>query len=140
MPPTRPSSPNGKTVWSAAPWKATAMAAQLSATTCRMTRRIGGAERVSTSELVRLDPPRAWSVHGIDGPVRAQVDLDVEALTDHRARITIAVDFEGHGIGKLLVPLIVRRQARAEMPDNLTRLKQRLEARPPANPRHDSPN
>lgn len=95
---------------------------------CLTTRRIGAGERASTSELVRLDPPRAWSVQGIDGPIRARVDVDVEPLTAERARITIAVDFEGHGIGKVLVPLLVRRQARAEMPANLARLKQRLEA------------
>lgn len=97
---------------------------------CRTVRRIGGAERASTSELVRLDPPRAWSVHGIDGPIRAHVDVDVEPLGAERARITIFVDFEGHGIGKLLVPLMVRRQARSEMPENIARLKERLEAGP----------
>jgi len=42
--------------------------------------------------------------------------------------VTIALDFEGHGIGKLLVPLVVRRQARNEMPANCRKLKQRLEA------------
>ena len=95
---------------------------------CHTTRRIGGSERRSTSELVRLDPPRAWAVRGIDGPIRAQVDLSVETLTDQRSRLTIAVDFEGHGIGKVLVPLVVRRQARAEMPGNLAKLKERIEA------------
>jgi hypothetical protein len=39
------------------------------------------------------------------------------------------VDFTGHGIGRLLVPLVVRRQAATEMPGNMTRLKQRLESR-----------
>ena len=94
---------------------------------CRTTRRIGGSERPATSELVRLEPPRAWAVRGIDGPIRAQVDLSVEPLTDQRSRLTIAVDFEGHGIGKVLVPLVVRRQARAEMPGNLAKLKERIE-------------
>jgi len=47
-----------------------------------------------------------------------------------RSRLTIAVDFEGHGIGKLLVPLVVRRQARAEMPGNIAKLKKRVEASP----------
>jgi hypothetical protein len=37
------------------------------------------------------------------------------------------LEFTGHGIGKLLVPLFVRPSARKEMPQNLTRLKQRLE-------------
>jgi Polyketide cyclase / dehydrase and lipid transport len=94
---------------------------------CRTTRRIGGSERPATSELIRLEPPRAWAVRGIDGPIRAQVDLSVESLTDQRSRLTIAVDFEGHGIGKVLVPLVVRRQARAEMPGNLAKLKERIE-------------
>ncbi len=97
---------------------------------CRTTRRIGGAERPSTSKVVRFEPPHAWSVRGIDGPVRARVDLDVEALAHDKSRVTIAVDFDGHGVGKVLVPLIVRRQARAEMPANIARLKARIEARP----------
>jgi hypothetical protein len=42
--------------------------------------------------------------------------------------VTIALDFGGRGIGKLLVPLVVRRQARREMPANIQRLKERLEA------------
>lgn len=95
---------------------------------CLTTRRIGGAERPATSELVRIDAPRAWSVHGIDGPIRARVDLDVEPISDDRSRLTISVDFEGRGIGKLLVPLVVRRQVRAEMPTNLARLKERIES------------
>ena len=94
---------------------------------CRTTRRISGAERPSTSELVRFDPPRAWSVRGIDGPIRARVDVTVEPLTESRSRLNITVDFDGHGIGRLLVPLVVRRQARAEMPENLARLKQQVE-------------
>ena len=99
---------------------------------CRTTRRIGGSERPATSELVRHDPPRAWAVRGIDGPIRAQVDVSVEPLADQRSRLTIAVDFEEHGIGKVLVPLVVRRQARTEMPGNLVKLKERIEARPTA--------
>lgn len=96
---------------------------------CHTVRRIGGAERPSTSQLVRFDPPRGWSVHGIDGPIRAQVDLTVEPLSDTRSRLTISVDFEGRGIGRLLVPLVVRRQARAEMPANLEAAKQQVESR-----------
>ena len=99
---------------------------------CQTTRPIGGSERPSTSELVRLEPPRMWGVRGIDGPIRAQVDLSVEPLTDQTSRLTIAVDFEGHGIGRVLVPLVVRRQARAEMPGNLAKLKERIEAPPTA--------
>src|SRR5579859_7406442 len=96
--------------------------------TCVTTRRIGGASRPSTSELVHIDPPRTWRVRGIDGPIRAAVDVLVEPLTGTRTRLTISVDFTGHGIGKILVPLVVRREARKEMPGNIAALKQRLEA------------
>jgi hypothetical protein len=65
-------------------------------TKCATTRRIGGANRSSTSELV--------------------------------PRLTISVDFTGRGIGKILVPLVVRRKARKEMPANMAMLKQRMEA------------
>lgn len=94
---------------------------------CLTTRRIGGANRLATSELVHIDPPRAWSLRGIDGPIRAIVDVTVEPLTGSRSQITISVDFEGHGIGKILIPLLVRREARKEMPANLEALKLRLE-------------
>ena len=94
---------------------------------CLTTRRIGGADRPATSELAYIDPPRTWGVRGIDGPIRAIVDLSVQPVSDTRSRLTIAVDFEGHGIGKVLVPLVVRREARKEMPANLAMLKRRLE-------------
>lgn len=94
---------------------------------CVTVRHIGFADRPSTSELVHIDPPRTWRVRGIDGPIRAIVDVTVAPLTDNRARLTIAIDFEGHGIGRLLVPLVVRREAHREMPTNLATLKQRLE-------------
>jgi hypothetical protein len=52
----------------------------------------------------------------------------VKALDDAHSSVSIAVDFEGHGTGKLLVPLVVRRQAAKEMPTNIQRLKERLES------------
>ena len=98
-------------------------------TICHTTRRIGGAERPSVSEITHLDPPKTWGVRGIDGPIRATVDLTVQPLAADRSQLTISVDFTGHGIGKILVPLIVRREATKEMPTNLAKLKRRLEER-----------
>ncbi len=95
---------------------------------CLTTRRIGGADRQVTSELVRIDPPRSWAIRGLDGPIRAAVDVLVEPVSDSRSRLTITVDFTGHGIGKILVPLLIRPQARKEMPDNLAALKHKMEA------------
>ncbi|MCU1491131.1 MAG: hypothetical protein JWM85_2536 [Acidimicrobiaceae bacterium] len=97
---------------------------------CLTTRRIGLSNRVVTAKLVRVDPPNTWAVRGVDGPIRAGVDVAVEALSATRVRLTISVDFKGHGIGRLLVPLIVEREARKEMPANLAALKQRVEAAP----------
>src|ERR1700746_3694248 len=95
---------------------------------CVTPRRTGGASRPSTSELTYIDPPHAWGVRGTDGPIRAAVDVLVEPVTGSRSRLTISVDFTGHGIGKILVPLMVRREARKEMPANMAALKQKMEA------------
>ncbi len=93
------------------------------------TRRIGRGERTMTMELTDISAPRSWAVRGIDGPVRAIVKGTIEPLDDGaRSRVTIELDFEGHGLGKLLVPLVVRRQAQKEMPRNLQNLKERLES------------
>jgi Polyketide cyclase / dehydrase and lipid transport len=94
---------------------------------CVTTRRIGLAERRITLEITHIDPPQARGVRGTDGPIGATVDVTVRPLAEGRSsRVTIKLDFEAHGIGKLLVPLVVRGQAK-EMPANLQRLKSRLE-------------
>ena len=72
---------------------------------CVTTRRIGGASRVVTSELTHIDAPRTWGVRGTDGPIRATVNITVEPATETSSRLSIAVDFHGYGIGRLLVPL-----------------------------------
>jgi uncharacterized protein YndB with AHSA1/START domain len=95
---------------------------------CNTTRRIGGRKREVTSEVTKYEPPSHWAVQGIDGPIRAHVDVAVEPLADaNRSRVTITLDFEGHGMGKALVPLLVKPQSRKEMQRNLTRLKARIE-------------
>lgn len=95
---------------------------------CTTTRKIGGAPREIHSQITEYDPPRRWADHGIDGPIRGNVSVDVAPLGEGaRSRVTIDIDFEGHGIGKLLVALVVRRQAAREMPSNMSRLKAVLE-------------
>jgi uncharacterized protein YndB with AHSA1/START domain len=97
-------------------------------TRCLTTRQIGRAKRSVTAEVTHIDPPHTWGVRGIDGPIRAQVTVSVTELADARSRLVINLDFTGHGIGKILVPLIVRRQARKEMPANVAALKRNLES------------
>ncbi|MGW7681507.1 SRPBCC family protein [Kribbella sp. NPDC054772] len=95
---------------------------------CLTRRKIGGRERDVTSRLTVFDPPRAWAVRGEDGPIRATVNVTVEPIADRAAStVTIDLDFEGHGIGKVLVPLMVVPQSRKEMQNNLARLKTNLE-------------
>ena len=96
---------------------------------CTTIRSIGGREREVHTAITEYDPPRRWADRGVDGPIRAIVEVVVEPLAGGaQSRVTINLDFTGHGIGKLLVPLVVRRSARKEMPANLERLKQRLES------------
>jgi carbon monoxide dehydrogenase subunit G len=96
---------------------------------CVTVRKIGMMSRRITSEIAALDPPRTWTMRGLDGPIRATVDVTVEPLdSDRRSKVTIDIDFSGHGAGKVMVPLMVVPMARREMPANMARLKQRLEA------------
>lgn len=94
---------------------------------CTMTRRIGGSERTSTSEITEIAPPRTWTIHGIDGPIRADVNVTVEPRQDGgQSHVTIQLDFQGYGIGKIIMPMVVR-QARKEAPQSCQNLKNRLE-------------
>jgi uncharacterized protein YndB with AHSA1/START domain len=96
--------------------------------TAVMTRRVGRRELPTTEEMVEVSPPRTWAVRGVGRlPVSALAKGTIEPLDDgKRSRVTIALEFEAHGIGKLLVPLIVR-QARRQLPRNEQKLKELLE-------------
>jgi hypothetical protein len=91
------------------------------------TRRVGPMTRPFTSKVEQIDVPRTWRVRGTDGPIRAAVNVRVEPLGDETSRLTITIEFHGHGIGRLLVPLVVEREARKQMPLDLAALKQRME-------------
>jgi uncharacterized protein YndB with AHSA1/START domain len=94
-----------------------------------VTRRVGRGERTMTNEVTELSPPKSWGLRSTGGPIRASVKGTVEPLGEgERSRVTVALDFEGHGIGKILLPLVVRRQAQAEMPRNMQKLKELLES------------
>ena len=91
---------------------------------CRTVRRIGGRKREVTTEITEYDPPRRWADRGVDGPISAIVAVTVEPFADASwSRLTIELDFTGHGIGKLLVRFVVRPQAAREMPENMRRLR-----------------
>ena len=85
-------------------------------------------EMTQTAEIDELTPPTHWAVRGLDGPVRGNVNGTIDALDNAtRSRVTIELELQGEGIGKLLVPLFIRRKAQSEMPRNVRALKERLE-------------
>src|SRR6476646_4580362 len=96
------------------------------------TRKIGGREQQMTYEVTEHSPPQVFAFRGVDGSVRAVGRATIEPLDDGaRSRVTLELDFEGHGMGKVMLPL-VRNQAGKQVPKDQARLKQRLEADTPA--------
>lgn len=90
-------------------------------------RRIGGVERTMTQQITQIDPPTNWAARGVDGPIRPSATISIEPLDGGRSRVTFTLDFEGHGIGVPLVPM-VRRMAAKGAPLSYRNLKRRLEA------------
>jgi uncharacterized protein YndB with AHSA1/START domain len=94
-----------------------------------VTRRVGRRAVSTTEEVTELHRPRRWGFRGVGGiPVTGIANGTIEPLDGgKRSRVTIALEFEGHGIGRLLVPLVVRRQARKQLPRTQQQLKVMLE-------------
>jgi uncharacterized membrane protein len=91
-------------------------------------RKIPGGPRDFTYEITEHDPPRKASFRVLNGPVRPVGTVTVEPIADGtRSRVTLEIDFQGHGLGKLVAPL-ARRDARKHIPEDHARLKERLEA------------
>jgi hypothetical protein len=96
--------------------------------TAKVTRQIGPRRLARTEEITEFDPPRRWAVRGVGGPLVAIATGTIEPLANgQRSRLTMALDFEGRGIGRLLVPLLIRPQARRQLPRNQRRLKKILQ-------------
>lgn len=90
-------------------------------------RKVPGGTREMTYEITEHDPPRRASFRGVDGPVRVVGTVTVAPVDGGRSRLSLELDFEGRGFGKLLLPL-VRRDAAKRVPEDQQRLKERLEA------------
>ena len=96
-------------------------------------RRVGPRRLPTTEQVVELNRPRTWTVRGTSGPVVGIAKGTVESLDGgRRSHLTIVFDFEARGIGKLLVPLVVRRQVKRVLPKNEQKLKEILESDTPA--------
>ncbi|MGT2531310.1 SRPBCC family protein [Streptomyces nojiriensis] len=93
-----------------------------------VTRKVGKRRIPTKMEFTELDRPRSWHLHGIEGPVRPEIQGAIEPLDGGaRSRVTLSVDFEGHGLGRALVPLAVKPMVRKEMPRSEEKLKHLLE-------------
>jgi uncharacterized membrane protein len=95
----------------------------------RETRRVPGGDRSMTYEITEHDPPRQSSFRVLDGPVRAVGTVTIVPLDDGtRSRVTITLDFQGHGLGgKVLLPL-AKSQARKQIPKDQAKMKDLLES------------
>jgi uncharacterized membrane protein len=90
-------------------------------------RRMGKREQTIKWEITEHSPPRTFAFRGIEGPVRVVGKGTVEPVGDDASRVTIELDFEGHGFGKLLAPM-ARKQASKQVPKDQLRLKEKLES------------
>ncbi|RZS68345.1 polyketide cyclase/dehydrase/lipid transport protein [Agromyces ramosus] len=88
-------------------------------------RRVPGGSQKARWQVTGCEPGSRWAVEGIDGPVRAHVDISF-VPTDGGTHVDYRVWFEGRGIGKL-IRMMATHGAGAEMPASLALLKQRLE-------------
>ena len=94
--------------------------------TAAVIRRVGPRKLRTTEEITELDPPRVWTVRGVGGPLLAIAKGRIKPLGDQRSRVTIALELDAHGIGKLLVRFAAR-QARRQLPRDARALRERLE-------------
>jgi len=91
-------------------------------------RRIGAIERAITQRVAESDRPHRWAARSDTGPIRPNATITIEPIDGGAAsRVTLTLDFVGHGIGVPLLPL-VRRQTRRAAPVSYRRLKQLLES------------
>jgi uncharacterized membrane protein len=92
------------------------------------TRRLGGRETQLTYEITEHEPPRLFAFRGLDGPIRPVGRGVVEPLDDgSRSRLTLTLDFEASGMGKLMLPLVQGAASKQVVADSL-KMKAKLES------------
>ncbi|GIH15726.1 SRPBCC family protein [Rugosimonospora africana] len=91
------------------------------------TRRIGRIEHTTTQEVTRSDPPHGWAARGVDGPFRPGATVTVEPIDGGGSRVTVALEFEGSGIGRLLPLEVIGRMAARSAPRSYQNLRRLLE-------------
>jgi uncharacterized protein YndB with AHSA1/START domain len=92
------------------------------------TRHVPGGPRDIPYEITECDAPRRLAFKVTDGPLRPVGSLTLTSLENGtRTRVDFEMEFHGHGLGVVLLP-IANRDARKHVPDDMAALKQRLES------------
>jgi Polyketide cyclase / dehydrase and lipid transport len=89
--------------------------------------RMGPWKVPTTEELVELNPPGQFTNRGVSGPLVGVSRCTVEPLNGgRRSRLTIALEIEARGLGKLLLP-VARSRARKTLPKQLEKMREILD-------------
>ena len=82
---------------------------------------------LTTEEVVEFNPPRQFTNRGVSGPLAGVARCTIEPLNGgRRSLLTIALEIDARGPGKLLLPL-ARLRARRAIPKQLKKLKEILD-------------
>jgi uncharacterized membrane protein len=81
-----------------------------------------------TYEITEHDPPRKASFRGVNGPVRPLGTVSVEPAGEGRAKVTLELELQPHGLLGMLFAPMAQSQARKLVPEDQRRLKERLES------------
>src|SRR4029077_7321868 len=87
---------------------------------------VPGGRRDIPYEITEHDPPRKASFRGTAGPLRPVGTYTVDQTGGSSSRMTLQLDLEGRGIGKLFA-ILARRQAAKEVPVDQEKFKELLE-------------
>jgi uncharacterized protein YndB with AHSA1/START domain len=90
-------------------------------------RKVPGGVRNIPYEITAHEPPHKASFRGTAGPVRPVGTVTVDQVGQSGSRMTLELDLEGHGIGKLFA-IFARRQAAKEVPESHEKFKALLES------------
>ena len=92
------------------------------------TRHVPGGKQTYHYEITQYDPPRTAAFQVVSGPIRPHGTIRFTSLDEGtRTRVELEMEFTGHGLGKLLVPLAAR-DARKHVPGDMQKLKERVES------------
>jgi hypothetical protein len=89
--------------------------------------RMGPWKAATTEEVIEFDPPRQFANRGVSGPLAAVARCTVEPLDGgRRSRLTLALEIDARGLGKLFLPL-ARSRGRRVVPRLVKNLKEILD-------------